>query len=163
MKLEKGGINWVTSNSGGTDWTTAASRAFGNDDEAKKRALSVGFSTFFKNNVAINWHTLDLWSAPDMLGNSTYNFKNSGFMVPHGESTKLVSSNGNTMRLNNLGIYYRKGDNVNRRRVINSLVGAGGSNLGQPVHEDDNIKMLAMSEKLFSICEVEKMIYVRPL
>lgn len=154
-RLEKGGLEFIREYSS-TDLTSISGAAYGGDDDL---ALKVGFDVYKKAGLTFVCHVIDTFSAPDYLGNSSYNFNNAGFIAPYGTRVKDVEKG---LDLPNIGIWYRAMNGMNRKRVIGMENGPTGFS-GVPItNQYDVLKMYALSESMLVANEIEKMIQVNP-
>jgi len=155
-KLERAGLEWIKEYSGGTDLTRIASAAYGGDEDM---ALSNCFKAFKKAGRTFVCHVIDTFSAPDYLGNSTYDFDNSGFIASYGAQVKDPKTG---LSLPNIGVWYRSMGDTNRKRVIKPVNGMTGWNGAQTVNANDVLSVYALSEGMLVAMETEKMLQVNP-
>lgn len=137
-KMENAGYEFVKEVSGGTDFTKLVSAGFKGDEQ---RLLGTNFSVFHKNGILFYVTVLDSFGNPDQLGNTNYDFQDSGFVVPMGS---MVVDAVSGKKLPNVGLGYNVYGDVNRKRVIAPLDGMTGRKGARIVSSNDrcSIEML---------------------
>jgi len=155
-KLENAGYEFVQQYSGGTDFTSMVKRAFNGNEE---RALGTDFSMYQKGGVIFYITVLDSFGKAKGLGNSTYDFNDSGMIVPM--NTKIKDPRSGSM-YDNIGVGYMNHNGVNRKRVIGMLNGTTGYTGAPIINEYDGMEIMALSHYMPFIMGANQMMQVLP-
>jgi hypothetical protein len=157
-KIENGAYNFIKDFS-----ETDMSRYFMNEtgiggaNDTRSTALGLTFQCLEKNGMKFMLTPIDTFGNPKGLGNTTYDFTKSGFVIPLGNKTKVDGVG----ELNNISIGYNKYGGVDRKRVVKMLKGPVGME-GDIQQEYDNIKLLYLTHMMPFIMKVNQTMQVLP-
>ena len=115
----------------------------GSDLLARDDFFKVDFKNVMKNGVKFACQELVSFANPNAYGNDSYDFTNSGFMMP--VSDVSVTVGGSKTVVPNLSIAYLNHNGEDRTRIIGTVAGLNG--MGYPiVNEYDGTQIYMLSE-----------------
>jgi hypothetical protein len=156
-KIENGAYDFIRDFSG-----TDLSRMFTNEGTAesgfRNSALGMTFKALEKDGSKFILAPIDTFGNVKGLGNSTYDFNKSGFIIPLGNTSKVDGIG----EINNVSIGYNVHNDVNRKRVIDVLSGPAGKAGMKAVHEYDGIDIVMLTHYMAFIMKVNQTMQVLP-
>ena len=156
-KIENGSLDFIRDFSN-TDLTRYFDTEYGmNEADTRNSALGLTFQCLEKDGNKLMLMRNDTFGNVKGLGNATYDFVKSGFIIPLG-NTSRVDGYG---ELNNISIGYNVHNNINRRRVVKMLKGPVGMD-GTVEHEYDGIDLLYLSHYMPFIMKANQTMQVLP-
>jgi hypothetical protein len=124
----------------------------------RNSALGMTFKALEKDGSKFILAPIDTFGNVKGLGNSTYDFNKSGFIIPLGNTSKVDGIG----EINNVSIGYNVHNDVNRKRVIDVLSGPAGKAGMKAVHEYDGIDIVMLTHYMAFIMKVNQTMQVLP-
>lgn len=150
--IENGMVDWLATNSGGTDYTNTVKSVFkGNDD----LAVAVGFKAVKKGGITHILKPMDAWSMPKTWGSTGYDLSKYAVWTP---LASFIDPKTNA-KLDNIATRYRAMDGYSRRFETWTLAGAGN---GPKVSAIDKTNTYFRSHLGLQAFKVNQMILSKP-
>lgn len=134
LKVENGVLEALKEWSGGSDLLKKGNQMFG-----------VDFKTVMKNGVKFMCKELASFANPNKLGNSSYQFKDAGMMIPVGMATVSNKQYGGKESVPNISICFYNHNGEDRTRIAGTVAGMNGMGY-QIVDQYDRTNVYFLSE-----------------
>ncbi len=134
LKVENGVLEALKEWSGGSDLLKDANKSFG-----------VNFKSVQKNGVNFICKELASFANPNKLGNSSYQFKDAGMMIPIGTATVSNEKYGTKQTVPNISICFYNHNGEDRTRIMGTVAGLNGMGY-QIVDQYDRTNLFMLSE-----------------
>jgi hypothetical protein len=131
----------------------------GSDLLASSDYFSVDFKRVMKNGVKFTCQELVSFANPNGLGNDSYDFTNSGFMMPISD-VSVSDANGQKSVVPNLSIAYLNYNGEDRTRIIGTVAGLNG--MGYDIkNEYDGSHIYMLSEFALFAANVNQFVQIK--